>query len=418
MSEKISCPQCDFEFELTTALSTDLRKKLEQEFAAERRKKEAALEQREAALEAQERQAKEAALQAQQRFEQQLAAETERLKAEIQKQAKETVSLEFTDLQNQLLQSKAMLDAAQKNELAIRKERRDLEDRWKNLELETARKEDELRKNVEEDLRKRLAEEEQFRLADKQKQINDLREQIDVLKRKAEQGSQQAQGEVFELALEELLTQQFPFDTILPVAKGKAGADVIHQVSDNTGGSAGTIIWESKRTKSWDTSWLPRVRDNQRAAKAEIAIVVSKALPKGVDTFALIDGVWVSSFSCALPLAAAVRETLLRTAQARKTGEGQQGKMELLYTYLAGPEFKQRLEGIAETFHGLKVDLEQEKRAMSRIWAKREKQLERAVLSASGLHGDLQGIIGAAIGEIDSLSLEAISRIEFSDDDS
>jgi len=197
--------------------------------------------------------------------------------------------------------------------------------------------------------------------------------------------------------------RHFPFDTILPVAKGIHGGDVIHIVHDAAGIECGIILWESKRTKNWSDGWLPKLRDDQRAAKAHIAILISIELPKGVSTFECVDGIWVTCRACALALAAALRSGLIDAATARRSADGKQTKMEVLYTYLAGQEFRHRVEGIVESFATLKEDLEAEKRAMQRIWAKREKQLDRAITNTSGMYGDLQGIVGASLPSIASL---------------
>ena len=410
MSERISCPNCDHEFELSGALASELRKDLERELAAERKKHQSEFLAREAKLKEKEALLAQQASNAQEVIAKQLAEEREKLKSALAIELQEKQGVEFKALQEDLEQAKKKLKESHEHELILRKERSELAAQKEALKIDIARKEDELRKSLEEELKKRFSQEQELKLADKNNLINSLRDQIDDLKKRSEQGSQQAQGETLEVILEQQLGAQFPFDTIEPVAKGMRGSDVVHRVADNSGSAAGTIIWESKRTKNWSNEWLPKLRDDQRAAKAEFAVLVSVELPKGITTFGLVDNVWVCSMNCVVPLATALRETLLRTAQARQASDGQQGKMELLYSYLAGPEFRQRLEGIAETFENLRQDLEREKRAMQSIWSKREKQLERAVVSASGLHGDLQGIIGAGLEGIEYFALESIAK--------
>lgn len=412
MSEKISCPHCNHDFELSDALSSEMRKELENEFAAQRKKTETELKKREAALFAKEESVAKSAKDADKIVAKQLQKEREALKSALETELKEAQSVETKAMQSELLQAKVKIKESREHELTLRKEQSKLEAQKEDLKLEIARKEVELRVKLEEEIGKRLTEEQELKLADKNNLINTLKKQISDLKVRSEQGSQQAQGETLELAFEAQLSAQFPFDTIAPVPKGIAGSDVIQTVTDSRGVAAGTIIWEFKRTKHWGKDWLPKLRDDQRAAKADLAVLVSSELPKEVSSFGLVDNVWVCSISCALALATALRQTLISTTQARRAGEGQQGKMEVLYAYLAGPEFKQRLEGIAETFHSLREDLEREKRAMQSIWNKREKQLERAALSASGLHGDIHGIIGAGLEEIEYFSLESIASTE------
>ena len=292
--------------------------------------------------------------------------------------------------------------------MTLRKERRELEEQKETLELTLTRRLDEERTKIREAAKKEAVEERQLKDAEKDKLIADLRTRADDLTRKLEQGSQQLQGEVLETRLEDLLRQHFPFDDIEPVPTGIHGADVTHTVRDTSGAVCGIILWESKRTKNWSDGWLPKLRDNQRAAKAQIAVLVSLELPKDVSTFRLIDGVWVTSVPCAISLASALRAGLLEIAAAKRSMDGRSDKMELLYNYLSGQEFRHRVEGIVESFSTLKKDLDAEKRAVQKTWAKREKQLERAVMNTAGMYGDLSGIIGASLPAIEQLELSAI----------
>jgi hypothetical protein len=269
---------------------------------------------------------------------------------------------------------------------------------------------DEERDKIREQAKKEAAEERALKEADKDNLIHVLRKQIAELQRKSEQGSQQTQGEVMELELEDLLRRQFPYDEIVPVPKGVHGGDTLQHVHDAAGCLCGTILWESKRTKAWSDGWLPKLRDDQRAAKAQIAAITTIEMPKGLTTFGCIDGVWVTSRPCLIGLASALRSGLIEIAAAKRATEGQQGKMEILYNYLSGPEFRHRVEGIVEAFITLRQDLETEKRAIQKIWAKREKQLDRAVAHTAGLHGDLRGIIGASLPQIEQLELPALTH--------
>ncbi len=212
-----------------------------------------------------------------------------------------------------------------------------------------------------------------------------------------------------ELELEDLLRRHFPYDEIIPVPKGVHGGDTLQNVRDTAGCLCGSILWESKRTKAWSDAWLPKLRDDQRAAKAQIAAIVTLEMPKGLTTFASIDGVWVTSRACLFGLASALRAGLIEVAAAKRATEGRQEKMDLLYNYLSGPEFRHRVEGIVEAFMTLRQDLEIEKRAIQKIWAKREKQLDRAIANTAGLHGDLRGIVGASLPQIETLELPALS---------
>jgi hypothetical protein len=229
--------------------------------------------------------------------------------------------------------------------------------------------------------------------------------QIEELKRKAEQGSQQLQGEAQELELESVLRGRFPRDIIDPVPKGEFGGDVLHRVVGPLGQESGTILWESKRTKNWSDGWLSKLRDDQRTAKAEIALIVTNVLPKGVETFDFIDGVWIAETRYAIPLAISLRQSLIDISSARKSREGQHTKTELVYQYMTGPRFRHRIEAIVERFEEMRTDLERERKAMTRLWAKREEQIKGIIESTSGMYGDLQGIAGGVMQEIESLDL-------------
>jgi hypothetical protein len=226
---------------------------------------------------------------------------------------------------------------------------------------------------------------------------------IEELRRKAEQGSQQSQGEVFELELEEVLRGKFPMDAIEPVAKGELGADVVQQVNGSIGQPGGMILWESKRTKAWSDGWLAKLREDQRRCGADVALIISHALPKHIEHFDLVDGVWVVHPRCALPVAVALRQSLIELSSARTVQQGQQTKMEQVYEYLTGTRFRQRVDAVVEKFNDMREDLDKERKFMGRQWAKRETQIIAVVESTVGMVGDLQAIAGKAMPEIASL---------------
>lgn len=235
-----------------------------------------------------------------------------------------------------------------------------------------------------------------------------MQKQIEELKRKAEQGSQQLQGEVQELELEALLSAKFPRDTIQPVPKGEHGGDVLHIVFGPSGQPCGTILWESKRTKNWSDGWLTKLRGDQRSSKAEVAVIVSQTLPKGMETFGLIDQVWITDPRSVVPVAVALRQMLVEVASARQASEGQQTKTEMIYQYLTGPRFRQRVQAIVEAFSSMQEDLAKEKKAITKQWAKREEQIDRVMQATVGMYGDLQGIAGKTLQEIEGLSFKTL----------
>jgi hypothetical protein len=243
-----------------------------------------------------------------------------------------------------------------------------------------------------------------LKLIEKDELIASMQRQVEELKRKSEQGSQQLRGEAQEIELESLLRNKFPGDLIEPVVTGESGGDVLQRVMGPLNQNCGTILWEIKRTKNWSDGWLAKLRDDQRAAKAEIALLISHAMRKGVDAFDYIEGVWVTEPRYALPVAIALRQSLIEIATARAANAGQQTKMELVYQYLTGPLFRQRIEAIVEKFSDMQGDLAKERRTMTRLWAKRETQIRGVLESTVGMYGDLQGIAGKALKEIDTLN--------------
>ena len=205
-----------------------------------------------------------------------------------------------------------------------------------------------------------------------------------------------------------MLKAKFPHDSIMPVPKGEHGGDVLQCVVGPLGLACGTIIWESKRTKNWSDGWLAKLREDQRTAKAEIAVIVSQTLPKEVETFDLVEGVWVTHPRAALPVALSLRQSLIEIAAARQASEGQQTKMELVYQYLTGPRFRQRVQAIVEAFSSMQEDLDKEKKVIMKQWAKRDEQIERVMQATVGMYGDLQGIAGKTLQEIEGLDLKAL----------
>lgn len=417
MPDTIICPKCKYEIEVTEVLSSQLRDQLRKEYEAEARKKDQEfqakaedLRRREQAVEAS-KQAVDAEVQTR------LAKERAKVDQDAMTKAKEAVAVEIRDKDLQLSQAKTKLEEAQKAELEVRAKARELEEQKREFDLTLARKLDEERQTIRDAAKKEAADERALKDAEKDKLIGDLTRQADDLKRKLEQGSQQTQGEVMELELEDVLRRQFPYDEIVPVPKGVHGGDVLHHVHDAGGCLCGTILWESKRTKAWSDGWLPKLRDDQRAAKAQVAILASIEMPKGITTFASVDGVWVTSRPCLLGVASALRAGLIEVAIAKRALEGRQGKMEILYNYLSGPEFRHRVEGIVESFVTLREDLEAEKRATQKMWAKREKQLDRAVANTAGFYGDLSGIIGASLPQIEKLEVPALTADETAADE-
>lgn len=340
-------------------------------------------------------------------YKQRLAEEKGKAKEEAVRVVEERAGMELRELRETLKEREEKLKAAQGVELALRKQQRALEAREKELELEVVRQLDQERQKIGEDAKKQALEQERLKLSEKEKVIEDLKKQLTVAQQKAEQGSMQLQGEVLELDLEARLGAAFPFDVIEPVAKGVRGGDAVQRVQTNTGGVCGAILWEAKRTKNWSAQWPGKLKEDQRAVQAEVAILVTQAMPTEIRGFGQVDGVWVCDYESALPLASALRQGLVGMAAARQAQAGKAGKMEQLYDYLAGTEFRHGIEAVVETFVALQSDLDKERRAMERIWKSREKQIERAITGTASLYGGVQGIVGqGTLPGIKSLDLE------------
>lgn len=373
----ITCPNCKTQIPLTEAISHQIREQLHGEFESEFKKKSKDLR--------------------------------EKLEKEATQKAEEAAALEKQDLLAQVAEKDKKLQDARKSELELRKEKRDLEDSKKNFVLEMTKKLDEERGKIKDDALKNAFEEHRLKDLEKEKQIDGMRKQIDELKRKAEQGSQQIQGEVFEDDLEKALRARFPHDCIEPVPKGVNGADVLQKVQEISGLHCGTIIWESKNTKTWSDKWIEKLKDDQCEVKADVAVLMTKVLPKDVSNFEHKKGVWVTDYSSVIGLASALRFGILQVATTKRASEGKNEKIEVLYKYLSSQEFRQKVEAIVEAFSSMKKDLDDEKKAMTKIWAKREKQLDRVSSNTVKIYGDLEGMVVGNLQQIKSLELEVLT---------
>ena len=419
----ITCPQCKAEIKLTESLAAPLleatKRNFEQRLAqkeADAVKRETALREREAAL-AKEKETLE------EQVADKLKLERGKIVAEEARKAKlalsndlEQKSKELLEIQDILKKKDQKLAEAQQAQADLLRKQRELDDAKRELDLTVEKRVQEGLTATRDQAKKEVEEALKFKVMEKEQTITSMQKQIEELKRRAEQGSQQLQGEVQELELEALLTSKFPQDQIQPVAKGEYGGDVLHRVAGSFGQPCGTILWESKRTKNWSDGWLTKLREDQRQAKAEIAIIVSQALPKEVETFEFIDGVWVTHPKAALPVAIAMRHTLLEVASARQASEGQQTKMEMVYQYLMGPRFRQRVQAIVEGFSSMQEDLDKERKVIMKQWAKREEQIDRVMQATVGMYGDLQGIAGKTLQEIEGLELRALDAPKENDE--
>ncbi|XVJ58847.1 MAG: DUF2130 domain-containing protein [Tepidisphaera sp.] len=419
--EPIVCPHCKGRIELTQVMSSAIEAKIRRDLEAEAGARRAEDERRRQDLDLREAKAREEAAaakramtEAEERVRSLLAAERLKVQEQARRdavaQAAAESELAIRAAKEDAERIRMKLTEAQKAELAWRQERQAFEDTKRSFELDKQREIEEAKAALLERARRDATEEARLTLASKDKVIDDLKRLTEDLKRKAEQGSQQLQGEVLELDLEASLRAAFPRDTVEPVAKGAFGGDAVQRVLGSGVATVGTILWESKRTKTWSDGWLAKLRSDQRTAKADIAVLVTSALPKGVEQFGQVDGVWVCAVGVAVPLACVLRQALIDVAGARASAEGVQTKMELVYRYLTGPGFKQRVEAIVEAFTTMREDLETEKKFVMRQWAKRDMQIANVLASTMGMHGDLQGIAGGSVPEIAGLEVVVPDR--------
>ena len=383
MSElKIQCPNCSNEIELTEQLAGPMLADLRASFTQQLAKRDA---QQATAVEAAKAQAKDAAV-----------AEVAQAQAALQERVKE---------------QDAKLREAQAAQTAAIKREQELKSKEAELELTVQKTLAAERDVLAEKLAREAEEKAALKLAEQADRMESMKRQIEALKQKSEQGSMQTQGEAAEIVLEETLGAAFPLDEFVPVAKGVSGADVRQNVA-GPNGAVGSILWESKRTKNWTAGWLAKLRDDQRTSGCEVAVITSQALPEGVDSFGIVDGIWVCAPRFAVPLAMSLRQGLIDVAGAKTRAVGQESKMELIYHYLTGTQFKQRVDAIVERFEDMQTNLRKERVFMEKQWSLRAKQIDLVIASTVGMHGDLQGIAGREMPEIESVEALMIGSDE------
>ncbi|MFA6493272.1 MAG: DUF2130 domain-containing protein [Patescibacteria group bacterium] len=329
----------------------------------------------------------------------------EKSRQEFEKEFTEKESISIEQLRNQLSEEKRKREESQKKELEILKLKEDLDDRGKSLDLEVQKKLIEEKHAIEEKATKDAQVLYELKFAEKEKQLEDQKKLIAEMQRKAHQGSMQMQGEVMELALEEILKSNFPHDEIKPVPKGINGADIIQIVYTTIGQKCGSIVWESKQTKAWTEDWVQKLKDDGRNIKGSILVLVSEALPKDMKNFGLYKGIWVSNFSSILGLTMALRNHLIAVSSVITSETGKEEKASQIYKYICSDQFAQKIQSTVETFDQMKKTIEIEKRAMIKLWAQRETQILRLNENVAKMYGTIQGI--AQLPNIELLELES-----------
>jgi hypothetical protein len=405
MTHTLACPNCSHEIEVTALMRTQLAAQIRGELDAEATSARQEVERHRREIAQQQAELKKERESLVEQVKQQVESQRGVLLDEAKRQAAAKLAIEIADRDAQVKELEDALSTARDQELELRKQQRQLNAEKESMKLTVARQLDEERQRLIQETRLQFDQENDLKQAEKDKKIADLAAKLKEMQRRMEQGSQQLQGEVQELALEQLLQTAFASDEVNPVGKGVSGGDCMQTTINRAGQVCGQILWESKRTKRWGSDWLAKARDDARESRSDCVVIVSEALPDGVQGFAFIESVWVCSWPAAKSLALALRHGLIEIAKARTAAQGQHAKQELVYNYLAGSEFQRRVAGIAEAFITMQTDLDSEKRAFKKQWSKREKQIERAITNTASLYGDLQGIIGSSLPMIDGLEI-------------
>lgn len=399
----IKCPNCQHEFPIGNALAQEIENEIRSKYLKRFNDDKIKLEHERAQL------AKEAELLKLQSENQEatMAAKLRLAKTALEEEAHKKAALEMQlqmDMLNKELTEKShKLKESQEKELALILKENQLKEKEESFKLELEKQLQARQVEIEEKVKKVENERTDLKIKELEKKLADQVELAETMRRKAEQGSMQLQGEVQELALEELLRTTFPFDHIEEVAKGVRGADCVQIVRNNLAHICGKIIYESKRTKAFTVEWIEKLKNDMRVQQADLAVIVTEVLPKDMDSFGFKDGVWICRFSDVKALSFLLRDTLIKIQTALVSQENKGDKMQMLYNYLTGNEFKQNIEAVMEGFIALKDGITKEKIQMEKIWKEREKQLEKVLINTTQFYGSMKGIAGNAIGDLKML---------------
>lgn len=411
MPTDIKCPNCATVFDVENVLSADVEQRLKLQYEKQLQQSLSLVNAEKKKLEEEQKQFEEKKKKENEIFQQKLQQEKLKMESEIQMQLRKSIAEDFENqlrmLQQNNIENEEKLKNARQKELEFLKKEQELKNKEQELEIILQKKLLEERNSLTLQIRKEESDrtsiketEYQLKLKELEKQLEDQRKLAEEMKRKSEQGSMQLQGEAQELLLEEMLKDHFPYDTISEVGKGVEGADCIQTVRNKSGNDCGKIIFESKRTKTFNNAWIEKLKNDMRGKQADVAILVTQAYPKEMSCFGERDGVWICSFGEVIALTTALRHTIISISETKKAEENRGDKMHLLYDYLTGNEFRQNIETIVEGFLSMKNSITRERVQMEKLWKEREKQLEKVLISTSGLYGSIKGIAGASIGNI------------------
>jgi hypothetical protein len=390
MNDSIICPHCKQRIPLSEAITHQIGSKYEDQIEEVKKKAE---EREQYLIELSKK-----------RIEEEKEKSRREAEVDLRKKVREEMSVALKNTQNESEELKKEKEKLQDQLLEISKTMRQLQNQTREKELEMEKRFSEEQEKLRKEEHRRI--EEQFKLKDMEKdqKLQEVIKANEELRRKLEQGSQQMQGEVLELAIEEMLKKEFPYDEIKPVPKGINGGDIIHVVRHMDGRVCGTIIWEMKRTKSWSPQWVSKLKDDQRTVHAELAVIISQVIPDSIKRFGFVDGVWVCDYDCIIGVAYALRNQLVKILQAQSAIDGKKGKADILYNYITSTEFRHRMETIVEAFHGMQEEVEKEKRWFAQKWAREEKNLRKVMDNTYGMDGELQSIMGKSLSELEGVA--------------
>jgi hypothetical protein len=398
MATEVKCPNCGHGFPIEEVMAEEYKQQLRLKMQDYTRQKEDEYRKKDEEFAIKERQQ-------QQDFEQRLAGEKKTLQLTLEENLRKSIASDFENqllmLQNSVNASAEKLKESRQKELEFMQREQSLKQKEEELEIALQRKLQEQRAELSEQIRKQEIEkysikdtEHQLKVKEMEKQLEDQKKLVDEMKRRAEQGSMQLQGEAQELILEEQLRNYFPFDVISEVGKGVRGADCVQTVRNQFGQECGRIIYESKRTKDFSPEWIEKLKKDMRAMGVDVAVIVTQCYPKGMDCFGEKDGVWICSFDEVKAVSYILRDGVIKLANLAKSQDNKGDKMHLLYDYLTSSEFSEQWKAIREGYMSMRISIQKERDAMEKMWKAREKQLEKVLLNAAHIKGSIEGIAG------------------------
>jgi hypothetical protein len=401
MATEVKCPNCGVPFPIEEVMAEEYKKDLRVKMQEYTQQKEEEYRKKESDFITREKQ--QALL-----YEQRLAEEKKQLQLTVEQSLRKSIATDFENqvlmLQNSVNEKDEKLKLGRQKELEFLQKEKALIDKEAELELALQRKLQEQRNELTEQIRKQETEkfnlkdtDYQLKVKELEKQLDDQKKLAEEMKRKAEQGSMQLQGEAQELILEDLLRINFPFDLISEVGKGVRGADCVQTVRNQFGQECGRIIYESKRTKDFGPDWIEKLKKDMRGIGVDVAVIVTNCYPKGMDCFGEKDGVWICSFDEVKAVAYILRDGILKLSNLAKSQDNKGDKMHLLYDYLISSEFSEQWKAIREGFLSMRMSIQKERDAMEKLWKAREKQLEKVLLNAAHIQGSIEGIAGSDV---------------------